>query len=102
MSGNRCPGDEPEPYRKECAVLSQLMALLDDEDFNRSAPTSAPVFQSWWLKAQGHTTDTAGVLPNLRPVTHGAEKQKKAAGAFSSEQFVGFTATIVIVVTSFA
>ena len=47
------PGDEPEPLPQVRWPLSQLMALLDDEDFNEARNVSALFLVREWLKAQG-------------------------------------------------
>ncbi|MDF7679772.1 ADP compounds hydrolase NudE [Enterobacteriaceae bacterium ESL0689] len=47
------PGDEPEPLTQVRWPLSQLMALLAEEDFNEARNVSALFLAREWLLAQG-------------------------------------------------
>ena len=47
------PGDEPEPLPQVRWPLSQLMTLLDEEDFNEARNVSALFLLREWLQAQG-------------------------------------------------
>ncbi|MBB1202026.1 ADP compounds hydrolase NudE [Enterobacteriaceae bacterium 89] len=47
------PGDEPEPLPQVRWPLSDLMALLDDPDFNEARNVSALFLVREWLKEQG-------------------------------------------------
>ena len=49
----RLPGDEPEPLPQVRWPLSQLMTLLDEEDFNEARNVSALFLLREWLQAQG-------------------------------------------------
>jgi len=47
------PGDEPEPLPQVRWPLSDLMALLDEPDFNEARNVSALFLVREWLKEQG-------------------------------------------------
>ena len=47
------PGDEPEPLPQVRWPLANMMALLDEPDFNEARNVSALFLDRDWLKAQG-------------------------------------------------
>ncbi|WP_297196795.1 ADP compounds hydrolase NudE [uncultured Pluralibacter sp.] len=47
------PGDEPEPLPQVRWPLANMMALLDEPDFNEARNVSALFLVREWLKAQG-------------------------------------------------
>ena len=64
------PGDEPEPLPQVRWPLSQLMSLLEEEDFNEARNVSALFLVREWLQAQGVckrlTGNVAGALLMVR------------------------------------